>query len=353
MSRIMNIILIFCAVVLTSSCVHNQQSDSVKHADVNVIGAMSHSSWQSVKVHNVLNQISSFFTSQNDINQVAKIKYYVVNSKLPFIYSDYRGEIYISKVLFDKKSPYGIENDSVLFGLIAHEVCHVIYEHTNAKENYHPNTNSYLRTWFGAESPYERESFMEWYTEVVADQFALDMIELKGYDCKDFLNYYKKIANYIGAKDDVNMEMELKKLNQRIARIQSFVEPQIYWPNLSIFIFSNINDGVRISDFQLEKIAKDLYQDEYAILLRHIFYWKAAIGEDSNWARRSSNAINYPLLDLDDKPAIDKDTGETLTVTMMFTPLTVNGVPSFLFERSPHLINHLYPTGRNGVFNVH
>jgi len=260
-------------------------------------------------------------------------------------------KLIISRAFFSKNSPYAADNRGTVTGAIAHEMCHLLFEHTNTNASWIKNNRNIYITKYTAKTIEIAgalakinvdlqsftnvyildETYSDWYTESAADLFALQQLSFLGLDPNDYLQYYIRIFNGIDP-DDTKLNKLRHATDQRIERIWGYFKQilpdeihhekvyltttaQGYRPNFLLFsdygaLFSSLNYNFNGS------ISGPCIQ-----ILRNVNFWKAAVRQNPSWCGKSSTI---------DEPRYYGVNIHHFSTTEAYLPYRVNGMPSHI-----------------------
>lgn len=300
---------------------------------------------------NVINKSNYKFESKKD-----NFKLVIVDTDGLIITSFLPYTVVISSSIIESRSKY-FADDETVYGLFAHEVCHLGYGHTEARNRWQImseyNTGKIIDSdsykIFNILSPvkiYRSEfndkimpnyDYSNWFFESSADLFALKAMNNASINPRKYLSYFEKINHFL-----INESKEIENSNkERIVRLSGYfvsknslemfydlgdVNFAVYKTGYIPEIFkSNYISKIRLIKSKNKKLK--IYNSNYE-LYRSINFWKIAAIHNDTWSRINDNHYRY-FVGHNGKPI--KEDGIPIRMCDVTIPISIDGYESFVF----------------------
>ena len=296
-----------------------------------------------VRVSNHIHQLVNVIKGKRP-DDLQSIKLYILPLDELTLTSYPPNIIVISRSITDIDAPCGAENESAIIGLLAHELSHLWFGHTQEKWKWitlsnNVESSNYKAFFFNlitsripiipsvipTSTDYLPDgAYSEWYFESAADLFALKVMTALQLDITQYLFYWEKISRNVESGICQTNE-NIKTIKQRVERIRAYIDNsrikgQIM-DNISLIV---INTGEIKTEIPLSNY-EDIKETpgEFIGLLRNINYWKCAIRQNPDWR---NHFISYEM-DIS-FPGYK----QPLLWATTSIPYSINGFSSFVFE---------------------
>lgn len=273
--------------------------------------------------------------------------------------------IVISSSFFDLNSPCRPRTEGAFLGVIAHEMAHIIFKHTQMRQKWVITNNEIyagnaakqlgniasvassftsckLNIDFGNAVFTPSEMYNEWFCESVADLWAIKLLTLLNIDPVSYRDYLRQIAdNSLDSGCRYN-DIDDLTLN-RIERINAYlVQPSTDDKhNLDSIRLVFSETGKKPSFVTLKNYSnmnKSLWKDgagsvhgEFYEFLRSVNYWKCATRQSREWCKEHVCMHDVVITGFEGEALRDRD-GNPITSTVIDIPVMINNSPSLLFE---------------------
>lgn len=297
----------------------------------------------------------SYFQKLNNIQLIRNkinlndIELYIISVDEIMITSFPPNKILLSSSLFSSDAPCA-PDVNVMVGLLAHELCHLSFKHTQVKWSWWYNNDrantlileNILLNLLSIPLPLNFSittsefykynlDYCEWYFESVADLFALKCMSVLGFDPLKYYTYFKTVKEK--SNDNIcAFNQENQVIQDRIERMKYyfsdfswFKDPQ----HLLTIVFEKLpsENGLKencLSSPKMRKMLSDTANKDYSELFRSINYWRCAIKQYRFW--------NTPFLKLENLPLVDLEGDTSYTVSTITIPLSIYGFSSFVLD---------------------
>jgi len=350
---------------------HQGSQDSLENYYEKYGNPLPKESPQAVELNEILTSIKSCLTDSQK-EALEKIKVFIFPSDALFARSLPPNIIVLSSNIFSKDSPLGAETQGAIVGLIGHELCHLLYKHTEAKfgwtkypaneerqEGFNQNID-YIKLARATKNIVKKSSFKvdidysEWYFEAIADLFAMKLMNKLNKNITEYLKYFQKI--YFNTKKNLTLDSTtLQTILKRINRIKIYLDDNYTKHKLSgTYIFVDIHNEQEPRYYMLDPMS--LYDEkdpeEYKKRLRRIHYWEEVIRQDSLWPKDYFCNIDSKIVTPEDFKPLKTEDGFFITVSFFHIPLFINGFSSLIFADLPEMTTHLKPTNSFGIDDI-
>lgn len=310
------------------------------------------------KLNNVITSNRPQFINQIEI-KIIPVDELIVKSLPPNI-------LILSSGLLINESPCGANSINALTGILAHEICHLLDNHTQEKNRWKAINNavhaSYLDTLFFSISllptPFSlnREviipanmpdaAYGEWYFESIADLFALKCMSALNLNPVSYQLFLEKVYRNIEAGSCVGNAGEIPILF-RLNNVQIYCSnPLALSRNLPKRLKFGVLNSRGVTFYTLPEYdeirrlsSENQLPEKYIELLRSISYWESAVAQ---FTKSKNDFYMIPLANPRDEGIMkDKETGKPFYPFGITIPIKINGYHSFLFSGYPEFERHL------------
>jgi hypothetical protein len=310
-------------------------------------------------VYKCITRVYDISNIKNKVN-IKDLKIIVTSDEDVVLYSLPPNIIVVSTKLIDKRS--GCSADEIsLTALLAHELCHIWYGHTEEKWKWTvlgsysdaaeivnlmnslllENVNYAPKIQVSMPEGLPNYKYSDWFFETAADLYALKALENLNLDVNVYCQYLEKICLAI-QQGNCSVQDGAEEASRRLDRVKSYINyTRLYSLTIDQVNLVAIQTGAKPIITELkgyrelkESTKNNPFADNVDIsLLKNISLWKEAIKQNKKWLREFGMP-NYEEIPI---TAPTWDSSEIKVIgTSSFTniPVSINGYKSFIEEKT-------------------